>query len=1036
MIYGKGSYNEMSAHIRFILLRLTGAGLAFTASTILTAATLGRVIPIGGQAADIALDEARRVLYVANYTANRIDVVSLGDYSIKTSMNVAAEPSSLSISPDGRFLVVAHFAPFAAPATPNNALTIIDLITNSRQTFTPPGAPLGVQFGIDGKALLVTNVGFLLLDPATGATETLQAIGLSAKTLPAGVGDTPSSIVASSMGASGDLSVLYGVVAGGSDSNTLHFRYNVNSKSLLLSSWINDPPLGPRSLSVSRDGANYIVGWSYYASNLNVIASFPNPSGILNIGTHAIDSRRGLIYSQFSAAAAAATATLPGASAGSGAQSPILYVQDADNLTILEKLQLPENLSGKSLLASDGSLMFSVSESGITVIPIGSLNSIPRILTNVEDIVFKSSFCDRKSGTQQITVSDPGGNRVPFTIASGSSGVTLSPTSGVTPMTITVRVDQEAFRSKRGTSTVMLKVTSTEAVNVPKDVRVLVNTKEPDQKGTSVNVAGTLVDILADPTRDRFFILRQDMNQVLVFDATSYNQVATLKTSTNPLQMAITFDRRYLLIANDSSRLIRVYDLETLQEALPVFMPGGHAPRSIACSSSTCLIAVRNDLGSPAALIDRLDVPSRQVITPKTLGIYKNEIGLATNLIASANGSSILMAQSDGTLMLYNSSADSFTISRKLTTSVAGAIAASNFDQYVVGNLLLNASLVPIRTMSQTAGLSSGFAFIDQSALRVGAPDAASPGVIERVTLPTGDSVRATRIIEAPLLPAASGAASPATAAFTQLPFFRTLAPLYSRNAIIVLTTGGFSVLPWSYDSATSSPRLTQITNAADQNATLAPGSLVSIKGTDLSPINLATNQMPLPTALGESCLTVNGLPLPVLFVSSTQINAQLPYQVDGNVTLVLHTPGGVSDNFNITILPAAPSIFRNGTAGTDSGIPAIIRASNSELVTLSNPVHKDDSLTIYLSGMGNTSPAVEAGVPAPSDPLPSVLIPPVVTLGGVPVSVTFAGLTPGQIGVYQINVTINRKVPSGIAIPLVVSQAGSSTSANVRIVD
>ena len=1031
MVYGKGSNNDMSAHIRFSLLRLTCVCLAIVAEPAITAGTLGRVIPIGGHAADIALDEARRVLYVANYTANRIDVVSLSDYSIKTSMNVAAEPSALSISPDGRFLVVAHFAPFAAPSTPNNALTIIDLNTNARQTFTPPGAPLGVQFGIDGKALLVTNVGFLLLDPATGATETLQSIGLSAKPLPAGTGDTPSSIIASSMGASGDLSLIYGVVAGGSDSNTLHFRYNVNTKSLLLRSWINDPPLGPRSLSVSRDGANYIVGWSYYASNLNVVASFPSPSGILNVGTHAIDSKRGLIYSQFSVAASTSTN-----GAAAGPQSPILYVQDADNLTIIEKLQLPEILSGKSLLASDGSLMFSVSDSGVMVIPIGSLNSIPRILANVEDVVFKGSFCDRQSGTQQITVSDPGGNRVPFTISSGSSGITLSPSSGVTPMTVTIRVDQEAFRSKRGTSSVALKITSADAANVPKDVRVLVNAKEPDQKGTSVNVAGTLVDILADPTRDRFFILRQDLNQVLVFDANTYNQVAILKTSTNPLQMAITFDRRYLLIANDSSRLIRVYDLETLQEATPVFMPGGHAPRSIACASNTCLIAVRNDLGTPAALIDKLDIASRQVTTPKTLGVYKNEVGLATSLVASSNGSSILVAQSDGTLMLYNSSADSFTISRKLTASTAGAIAASNFDQYVVGNLLLNSSLVPIRTMSQTAGLSSGFAFIDQSALRVGAPDAASPGVIERVTLPTGDSVRATRIIEAPLLPAAAGNSSTPAALFAQLPFFRTLAPLYSRNAIIVLTTGGFAVLPWNYDSATNAPRLTQITNAADQNATVAPGSLVSIKGTDLSPINLATNQMPLPTALGESCLTVNGLPLPVLFVSSTQINAQLPYQVDGNVTLVLHTPGGVSDNFNLTILPAAPSIFRNGTAGTDSGIPAIVRARNNELVTLSNPVHKDDSLTIYLAGMGNTSPAVEAGVPAPSDPLPSVLIPPVVTLGGVPVTVTFAGLTPGQIGVYQINVNINRRVPSGISIPLAVTQGGASTSADVRVVD
>ena len=95
----------MVAQIRFLKLHIACVGLAMLAPTAVPAATLGRVIPIGGHAADIALDEARRVLYVANYTANRIDVLSLSDYSIKTSMNVAAEPSALSISPDGRFLV-------------------------------------------------------------------------------------------------------------------------------------------------------------------------------------------------------------------------------------------------------------------------------------------------------------------------------------------------------------------------------------------------------------------------------------------------------------------------------------------------------------------------------------------------------------------------------------------------------------------------------------------------------------------------------------------------------------------------------------------------------------------------------------------------------------------------------------------------------------------------------------------------------------------------------------------------------------------
>lgn len=1015
----------MSAQSRFLsVYRITAICVMLLTTASSWAATLGKVIPIGGNAADLALDEARRVLYVANYTANRIDVISLSDYSLRTSLNVAAEPSSLSISPDGRFLVVAHFAPFVAPVTSNNAITIIDLNTNGRRTFAMPGAPLGVQFGIDGRALVVTSTAFLLLDPTTGATETLSTAALIAKPLPASAGDTPSNIVASSMGSSGDLSIIYGVVAGGTDTNTLHFRYNVNTKSLQTQGWIHSPALGPRSLSVSRDGSNYIVGWSYYAANLNVIASFPSPSGILNVGTHAIDSSRGLIYSQFTNAAPTATAT----TAPTTAPAPVLYVQDADNLTILEKLQLPENLTGKSILSSDSNLMYSISDSGVTVIPVGSLAQVARIRANVEDLAFKGSFCDRRSASQQITIVDPGGNRVPFTIASDNGGVSLSPNSGVTPATINVRVDQEAFRNRKGTSAVTLKIASTSAVNLPPDVRILVNAKEPDQRGTSVNVPGTLVDVLADPTRDRFFVLRQDKNQVLVFDGTSYSQIATLKTATNPLQMAITFDRRYLLIANDSSRVIRVYDLETLQESSPIFMPGSHAPRSIACASNTCLVSVRNELGNPAALVDKIDVASRQVSTPTTLGVYKNDISVSTTLMASANGSSILLAQQDGTLMLYNSTADTFTISRKLGSQITGAIAASNFDQFVVGNLLLNSSLGRIRTMDTVGGVSSGFVFVDQSGLRVGAPDASSPGMIQRVDPLTGESP-ATRIIEAPIL-------ADTTVISNKLPFTRTLAPLYSRNAVVVLTTGGFTVLPWNFDAATAAPRLTQISNAADQSSSVAPGSLVSILGTDLSPVSMSTNQTPLPTALGESCLTVNGLPLPVLFVSPTQINAQLPYQVDGNVTLVLHTPGGVSDNFNLTMLPAAPRIFRNGTAGTDTSIPAIVRARNNELVTLSNPVHKDDTITIYLAGMGNTSPAVEAGVPSPSDPLPSVLIAPMVTLGGIALPVSFAGLTPGEIGVYQINVSINRRVPSGLSIPLVVTQAGNSTTANVRVVD
>src|SRR5712692_2737734 len=94
------------------------AALAVCLANAAWGATFGKVVSIGGHASDLALDEARGVLYIANFTANRIEVMSLASNSIQTSINVAAQPSSLSLSPDGRYLVIAHFGNSAAPGSP------------------------------------------------------------------------------------------------------------------------------------------------------------------------------------------------------------------------------------------------------------------------------------------------------------------------------------------------------------------------------------------------------------------------------------------------------------------------------------------------------------------------------------------------------------------------------------------------------------------------------------------------------------------------------------------------------------------------------------------------------------------------------------------------------------------------------------------------------------------------------------------------------------------------------------------------------
>ncbi|RDJ93464.1 hypothetical protein B4Q13_21730, partial [Lacticaseibacillus rhamnosus] len=55
-------------------------------------------------------------------------------------------------------------------------------------------------------------------------------------------------------------------------------------------------------------------------------------------------------------------------------------------------------------------------------------------------------------------------------------------------------------------------------------------------------------------------------------------------------------------------------------------------------------------------------------------------------LVASPNGASILAVEADGNVLLYNSNQDTFTISRKDTTVLSGAYAASSFDQFVIGD--------------------------------------------------------------------------------------------------------------------------------------------------------------------------------------------------------------------------------------------------------------------------------------------------------------------------------------------------------------
>jgi uncharacterized protein (TIGR03437 family) len=1003
----------MTIHtLDFRIVRLTAVAAMAVIGAIApqaTAATFGSVVPIGGHAADIVLDEARGVLYVANFGAARIDVVSLAKQAVASSLHVAPYPGSISLSADGRFLVVAHFGNFQAPNSSGNALTVIDLTSHGEQTLVKGDPPLGVAFGADGHALVVTTTQFLLFDPASGAFQVLDTIaGVAAKTLPVPPANFPPQIVAASVGVSGDGYKIYGLT------DTIRFRYDVLSQTVYSAGYTADPPQGPRVVSVSRDGSYFTAGWGLFDAAGHLLSQFPNPSGKLNVGSHAIDSVAGLVYAQIPQA--------QGSPASSpGAAPPILIVTAADNLTVEEQLQLPENLAGKSLLNAARNTMYAVSDSGVMILPVGSLANVHRLAASLEDIVFRGNFCDRQAAVQNLVVSDPGGGSTDFTISTATPGIQISPTTGTTPATVQITVDPQSFAGHQGTVTAWLHLSSRTAVNLVADVRVLINNHAPEQRGTIVDVPGKLVDILADPIRNRFYILRQDKNQVLVFDGTGNQPIAALRTANTPTQMAFTFNRSELLVGHDNSQLAYAYDLNTLTRLGPIYFPPGHYPRSIASSGNATLAASR--VAGPVHTIDRIDLLSRRAYTPLTLGMYENNINVNTALTASANGASVLAAMPDGTVMLYESSADAFVASRQDFTSLAGAYGASNYDSYIVDNHLLNSSLVPLGDLNNAGGSSSGFVFVDQAGYRTTASDAQSPGVMQRINVSAAEGVNPTAIVEAPLL-GQPGAV-----------FTRTLDMLYSQNAFISLGVSGFTVLSGNYDASVAPPDIQTVVSAADGSGGVAPGGLVTVWGSQLSPVNIATREIPVPTALGESCLTVNGVPVPMLFASPNQINAQLPFEVEGATTMVLHTPGGTSNNFDFTVLSAAPSVFRSGVAGPQTGLPTVVRAKNNQLVTPSNPIHRGEGIVIYATGLGRTLPAVAAGFAATTNPLPVAINQPVVSLGGLSLPLYYAGLAPGEVGVYQINALVPGWAPTGMQVPLTITQGSVSTTLTVRVI-
>ncbi len=229
--------------------------------------------------------------------------------------------------------------------------------------------------------------------------------------------------------------------------------------------------------------------------------------------------------------------------------------------------------------------------------------------------------------------------------------------------------------------------------------------------------------------------------------------------------------------------------------------------------------------------------------------------------------------------------------------------------------------------------------------------------------------------------------------------------------------------------TATSSIAAGGIVNAATYKAPVAPGSIASAFGTLQLGFAYGATSVPLSTDLSGLSLSFGGTAAPMLFVSPNQANFQVPWELAGQSTATVTTSliGENGSSQSVAVATYAPGIFTADSSGTGQGE---IYSLSYALANSSAPASAGDFVIIYCTGLGPVTNQPATGAPGPSGPLASTTVATSVTIGGVPVTnVQFAGLAPGYVGLYQVNAQVPAGVPTGSAVPVIVTVNGAASN-------
>jgi uncharacterized protein (TIGR03437 family) len=277
-----------------------------------------------------------------------------------------------------------------------------------------------------------------------------------------------------------------------------------------------------------------------------------------------------------------------------------------------------------------------------------------------------------------------------------------------------------------------------------------------------------------------------------------------------------------------------------------------------------------------------------------------------------------------------------------------------------------------------------------------------------------------------------------------------------SQVQVSAQTKLGFKFSHWDGDSVSNSPSISLAMSAphsvravlipvqvlldgAVQNAagvtpvsSVSPGSIVSIYGVNLASAVLVGPSSPLSQTLSNLTVTMNGELAPLLFVSPSQINAQVPLDLpDGAYTMVVHSDGSPDVSQSFTVARDAPGLFNTVVNGNAYGL---FLHQDGTPITSASPALPNETVTLLGTGFGPLLQAAIEGFPVAESPSSVLADPVTITLGdGTTIPSTYAGAADGKVGLDAIRFQITAPMPGGTTVNLKVT-VGTQDSNTVML--